>query len=119
MHENEPGVLVYRITRGSVSEDGSQDIRVIEQYVLHTLTVLLLSNRCVILVSFSSHFSGGEDREGRRLIDGNRYKDQDAVDHHSKTEPSGNLLRSLKDDDVLVKPFELLFGNPAGGFVRT
>lgn len=56
VYENEPGVLVYRITRGSVSEDGSQDIRMIEQYVLHTLTVLLLLNPCVILISFSSHF---------------------------------------------------------------
>lgn len=61
----------------------------------------------------------GKDVEGRRLIDENRFKDQEAFDHHSKTEPFGNFLRSLKDDDVLAKPFELLFGNPVGGFVRT
>lgn len=59
------------------------------------------------------------DGAGRRLIDENRYKDQEAFDHHSKTESFGTLVRSLKDEDVLAKPFELLFGNPAGGFVRT
>lgn len=65
VHQDEPGVLVYRITRGSVSEDGSQDIRVIEQYVLHTLTVLLLSNRCVIFVLFSSQFSRERTERGK------------------------------------------------------
>lgn len=65
VHQNEPGVLVYRITRGSVSEDGSQDIRMIEQYVLHTLTVLLLSNRCVIFVLFSSQFSLERTERGK------------------------------------------------------
>lgn len=65
VHQNEPGVLVYRITRGSVSEDGSQDIRMIEQYVLHTLTVLLLSNRCVIFVLFSSQFSRERTERGK------------------------------------------------------
>lgn len=60
------------------------------------------------------------DGEGRRLIDeNNRYKDQEAFDHHSKTESFETFVRSLKGEDVLAKPFELLFGNPAGGFVRT
>lgn len=59
------------------------------------------------------------DGEGRRLIDENRYKDQEALDHHSKTESFGKFVRSLKDEDILAKSFELLLGNPAGGFVRT
>lgn len=120
MHQNEPGVLVYRITRGSVSEDGSQDIRMIEQYVLHISSVLLLRNyrrNCFVLIPSPSQ--AGMDGAGRRLIDEDRYKDQEAFDHHSKTESFETLVRSLKDEDVLAKPFELLFGNPAGGFVRT
>lgn len=119
MHQNEPGVLIYRITRGSVSEDGSQDIRMVEQYVLHILTALLLPNRCVLFFCFLHISQAGEDGGVRRLTDGNRFKDQEAFDYHSKTESFGNFLKSLKDDDVLAKPFELLFGNPAGGFVRT
>ena len=59
------------------------------------------------------------DGEGRKLIDENRYKDQEAFDHHSKTESFGKFVRLLKDEDILAKSFELLFGNPAGGFVRT
>lgn len=65
------------------------------------------------------HISQAEENgEGRRLIDENRYKDQEAFDHHSQTESFGNFVRSLKDEEILAKPFELLFGNPAGGFVR-
>lgn len=72
VQQNEPGVSVYRITRGSVSDDGSQDIRVIEQYVSHTLTVLIPPNRCVVLFSHlvSLHiYQAGEDGEGKMLID--------------------------------------------------
>lgn len=59
------------------------------------------------------------DGEGKKLIEENRFKDQEAFDHHSKTESFGKVVRSLKEEDVLAKPFQLLFGNPAGGFVRT
>lgn len=66
-----------------------------------------------------SHSRARVDGKGRRLIEETRFKDQEAFDYHSKTESFGTFVTSLKEEDVLAKPFELLFGNPAGGFVRT
>lgn len=65
VHQNEPGVLVYRITRGSVSEDGSQDIRMVEQYVLHILTIYFF--RTIYVIFFCFTFSGRRGRRGKMV----------------------------------------------------
>lgn len=95
--------LRYQAYREVNSQDGSEDIVMIEQYAaLHSPS--LLCSRCTP----HSHVMG--------LNHTSRYENTAALEQHSKSEDFLDWARRLKEEDLLAKPLVVKVLRPVAGF---
>ena len=93
----------YQAHREMNSQDGGEDIVMIEQYAALRFPSLRCP-RCTV----HSHVA--------RLNHASRYENMAAWDQHQKSEGFLDFARRLKEEDLLAKPIVLKVVRPVVGF---